>query len=125
MPHVITKVVSAFVAMALLKACAAAPPAAPVVSSQSILYSSAPADGSVVRGPVNSLELRFSPPARLNELTVTGSDGLTMPVMVTAVGEVAHYSIPLPGLGPGAYRVDWRASSAGSEHRGAIRFTVR
>lgn len=124
MPHPVSKALSALAALALLGGCAAAPPAAPAVTSQSILQSSAPADGATVRGPVNSLELRFSPPARLHELTVTGSDGLTMPVMVTAVGEVAYYSIPLSGLGPGAFSVEWRASSAGTEHRGTIRFTV-
>ena len=125
MAHLCSKVLAAFAAMSLLGACAAPPPAAPAARAQSILHSSTPADGATVQGPVNSLELHFSPPARLHELTVAGSDGLTMPVMVTAVGEVAHYSIPLSGLGPGAYRVDWRASSAGTEHRGALSFTVR
>ena len=125
MAHPCFRALSAFAAMSLLGACAAPPPAAPAVSAQSILHRSTPADGATVHGPVNSLELHFSPPARLVELTVSGSDGLTMPVMVTAVGEVARYSIPLSGLGPGAYTVDWRASSAGAEHRGAIRFTVR
>ena len=125
MAHWCSTALSALAAMSLLGACAAAPPAAPAATSQSILHGSTPADGATVQGPVNSLELHFSPPARLNELTVAGSDGLTMPVMVTAVGEEAHYAIPLSGLGPGAYRVDWRASSAGTEHRGAISFTVR
>ena len=111
--------------MALLGACAAAPPTATATASQSILLSSKPADGSTVPGPVHSFELRFSPPAHLSELTLTGSDGLTMPMMVTAVGEVANYSIPLPGLGPGTYTVDWRASAAGTPHRGSFRFTVR
>ncbi|HEU5286053.1 MAG TPA: copper resistance CopC family protein [Sphingomicrobium sp.] len=111
--------------MALLGSCAAAPPAEPAATAQSILQSSTPADGSTVQGPVDSLELRFSPPARLHELTVTGSDGLTMPTMVTTVGEVPHYSIPLPGLGAGAYTVNWRATAAGASHRGSFRFTVR
>ena len=111
--------------MALLGACAVAPPAAPAAAVQSILQSSTPAAGSTVRGPVDSLELRFAPPARLGELTVTGSDGLTMPMMVTAVGEVSRYSIPLSGLGPGTYTVKWQAIAAGTSHQGSFRFTVR
>ncbi len=120
-----SKIFSALALIAVIGGCAAAPTAAPTTASQSILQGSTPADGSTVRGPVNSLELRFSPPARLHELTVTGSDGLTMPMMVTAVGEVGSYSIPLSGLGPGTYTVDWRATSAGTGHRGTIRFSVR
>ena len=111
--------------MALLGACAAAPPAEPAAAAQSILQGSTPADGATVEGPVDSLELRFSPPARLGELTVTGSDGLTMPMMVTAAGEVSSYSIPVSDLGPGAYMVQWRASAGGTSHQGTIRFTVR
>ena len=111
--------------MALLGACASAPPAETAAAAQSILQGSTPADGATVEGPVDSLELRFSPPARLGELTVTGSDGLTMPMMVTAIGEVPRYSIPLPGLGPGTYTVDWQATAAGASHRGSFRFTVR
>ena len=116
---------SAFAVMALLNACAAAPPAEPAAVTQSILQSSTPADGSIVEGPVTDLKLRFSPPARLDELTVTGSDGMTMPMMVTAAGEVSTYSIPVSDLGPGAYTVQWRASAGGTPHQGTIRFTVR
>src|SRR5687768_2386991 len=99
----LSKALPALTALCLFGACAATPPAAPAVPARSILQSSTPADGSTVQDPVDSLDLRFSPPARLTELTVTGSDGLTMPMMVTAVGEVARYSIPLSGLGPGSY----------------------
>ncbi|HEU4704437.1 MAG TPA: copper resistance CopC family protein [Sphingomicrobium sp.] len=116
--------IAAMAAIGALGGCAAAPPAAPA-AARSILQGSVPADGSTVSGPVDSLQLQFSPPARLHELVVTGSDGLAMPVMVTAVGEVPAYSIPLPGLGPGAYTVEWRATAAGTEHRGSLRFTVR
>ena len=103
----------------------APPGAAPAGATASILHGSTPADGAVVRGPVDALVLRFSPPARLGEVTVTGSDGLAMPMMVTAVGEVPSYTIPLPGLGPGVYTIRWRASAAGTAHDGSLRFTVR
>ena len=125
MADVRTMAWAALVAAGLLGACAAAPPAAPASIGQSILQSSDPGDGATVDGPVERLELRFSPPARLTEVTVTGSDGLQMPVMVTAAGEAAYYSIPLPGLEAGSYTVQWRASAAGSEHRGSFGFTVR
>ncbi len=122
------KVSVAPAAFTLLASCAqtpaATPPPAASAVSQSILAWSTPAAGSTVSGPVNELVLHFSPPARLGEVTVTGPDG-AMPMMVTAVGEVKHYSLPLPGLGPGRYAVEWRALAAGAEKQGRFGFTVR
>ena len=114
---------------AVLAACAAEAPApapAPSASGEpsSILLSSSPAAGAVVQGPVNTLALHFNPPARLDEVTVQGPDGL-MPMMVHAVGEVRDYSVPLPGLGAGAYTVNWKASAAGQAYQGSFAFTVR
>ena len=120
---------AATVAFALPASCAPPQPA-PVGTSptssanQSILQWSKPAAGSTVPGPVNDIQFHFSPPARLGEVTVTGPDG-TMPMMVTAIGEVEHYSIPTSGLGPGAYSVSWRATSAGAEHSGGFKFSVK
>lgn len=109
-----------------LPACTQQPAATSgaVSAEQSILVSSTPAAGATVGAPVNNLELRFNPPARLHEVTVTGPDGL-MPTMVTAVGEVATYSIPLSGLGAGSYTVQWRATVRQREHRGTFSFTVQ
>jgi len=98
--------------------------AAGVETAGSILAWSRPAAGSTVSAPVNELVFHFTPPARLGELTVTGPDG-AMPMMVTAVGEVEHYSLPLSGLGPGRYAVDWRASARGVDYRGSFRFEAR
>lgn len=113
---------------ALLFGCAAQSPASVAPqgpqSEASILVSSRPAAGSTVSAPVNELKLHFNPPARLDEVTVTGPEG-TMPTMVTAVGEVADYSIPLAGLGPGAYSVAWKATSRGRAYSGAFSFTVK
>lgn len=121
-------VVSAFV---LMGACAnepaatpSAPPAAAPATNGSILEMSIPASGSTVKGPVNELMLHFNPAARLDEVTVTGPQG-TMPMMITPVGEVQHYSLPLSGLGPGAYTVAWRATSQGREYQDSFGFTVR
>jgi methionine-rich copper-binding protein CopC len=113
-------------ATALLSACAAVPPnrtAAPQAQA-SILSSSRPANGSTVAAPVDSLELHFNPPARLDELTVTGPED-TMPMMVHGVGEVSDYSVPLSGLGPGTYTAAWKAFSGGREARGSFTFTVK
>ena len=92
--------------------------------SNSILTGSTPVAGSTVAGPVDQLVLRFSPPARLNEVTVSGPDGM-MPMMVTAVGEVPSYTLPLSGLGAGSYTVNWRATVKGRAHQGSFGFTVR
>ena len=90
----------------------------------SVLAWSRPAAGSTVNGPVDKLLFHFSPPARLGEVTVSGPEG-AMPMMVTAVGEVEHYSLPLSGVGTGRYTVDWKASARGADYRGSFSFEVR
>ena len=90
----------------------------------SILAWSRPAAGSTVSAPVNELVFHFSPPARLDEVTVTGPEG-AMATMVTAVGEAEHYSVPVSGLGSGRYTVDWRATARGSDYNGSFSFEVR
>jgi methionine-rich copper-binding protein CopC len=91
---------------------------------ESILAWSKPASGSTVTAPVNELIFHFSPPARLGEVTVTGAQG-AMPMMVTAVGEGEHYSLPLPGLDAGRYTVNWKASARGVDYKGSFGFEVR
>lgn len=105
-------------------AAASAPAAAAAATSDPLLARSVPANGQSVAAPVKSLELYFSPPARLLEVVIGGPDG-QIPMMVTAAGDQPRYALPLPALGPGAYSVDWRASAAGREDRGTFRFTVR
>lgn len=46
-------------------------------------------------------------------------------MMVHSVGEVADYSIPLPGLGPGSYTVNWRATAQAKAYQGSVPFTVK
>jgi len=77
-----------------------------------------------VAAPVNQLVLRFSPPARLAEVAVTGPDGM-MPMMITPVEEASSYELPLPDLDPGSYTVEWRATAAGNKYQGSFNFTVR
>ncbi|MBC7576090.1 MAG: copper resistance protein CopC [Tardiphaga sp.] len=90
----------------------------------SILVRSTPANGATVAGPVNQLTLHFARAARLLEVTVEGPDGLS-PMMITAVGEVKDYSVPLSGLGAGAYRANWKAGAAGQTYTATIASTVR
>lgn len=113
---------------ALLGECAAQPPRTVTLAAQqseaSILIRSRPAAGARVSGPVDVLMLRFSSPAKLEEVTVEGPDGL-MPMMVHSVGESADYSIPLSRLRAGAYRVTWKATSQAKAYQGSFGFTVK
>jgi methionine-rich copper-binding protein CopC len=90
----------------------------------SILAFSRPASGSIVGESVDALVLRFDPPARLDEVTVSGPDGL-MPMMIHSLGEASNYSLPLSGLSAGNYTVAWRATAQGREYRGSYSFTVK
>lgn len=88
------------------------------------IVSSNPRSGATVDGPVDELRLRFSKPARLLEVTISGPEG-DIPTMVDSVEETYEYSIPLPNLGTGKYEVRWRASAAGVESSGRLIFSVR
>jgi methionine-rich copper-binding protein CopC len=90
----------------------------------SILAFSRPASGSTVGESVDALVFRFDPPARLDEVTVSGPDGL-MPMMVHSLGETSDYSLPLSGLSEGIYTVSWRATSQGRGYQGSYSFTVK
>ena len=93
-------------------------------AAPAILLSSKPAAGATVSGPVDELVLRFSPPARLDGVTVNGPDGL-MPMMVHSAAKSADYSIPLPGLGPGSYTVNWKATAHGQPYLGSFVFAAK
>ena len=99
------------------------PGSAAATQESSILEASTPTPGSTVSGPINELKLTFKPPARLDQVSLTGPDGV-MPMMITAVGEVTDYSVPLPGLGAGAYTVTWRATAQGKTYDGSFQFRV-
>lgn len=90
----------------------------------SVMAWSRPAARSTVNAPVDELVFGFSPPARLDEVTVNGPEG-AMATMVTAVGEMEHYSVPVSGLKAGHYTVDWRATARGVVHKGSFGFEVR
>jgi methionine-rich copper-binding protein CopC len=105
-------------------ACVAQSPSAPAsTTAKSILVTSSPAAGAVLKNAPESLKLHFNPPARLNEVTVTGPQG-SMPMMVEAVGEVGDYDLPLSGMSPGSYTVEWTAISGGKQYSGQFHFKV-
>ena len=91
----------------------------------SLLASSDPAAGAVVEGPVEKLDLHFSRPARLREVTITAPDGTLMPMMVTAIGETLRYSLPLTSLNRGRHIVRWKAARGGKDYEGEFDFEVR
>lgn len=116
---------------AMLSACAqnshsGSGTAEPAAIEESLsVESSRPVANSTVTGPVNAIELHFSRPARLIELTLTGPDGSVMPTMVTSAGEQQHYNVPVSVEDRGSYRVAWRANAAGTQSSGSFAFTVR
>lgn len=122
------------IAALLLTGCAQQHPAASgataaeptaLQDAQSVLASSSPANGSTVAGPLGELELHFSRPVRLVELTLSAPDGSIMPTMVTSAGEQQHYKVPVSADQPGRYGVAWRVSANGDSVRGSFAFTIR
>ena len=115
--------------VAMMTSCsqAAAPSSATAPAARlgedSILVGSSPAAGSTTSGEVEELRLHFNPPARLDEVIVTGPQG-SMPMMVSSADETESYSLPLSGLEPGSYSVSWRATAKGREYRGSFEFKV-
>lgn len=118
---------SALLAAALAGACAA--PEGAGISAEggpaSLLERSTPSAGATVAAPPQSLVLVFRRPVVLAEVSVTGPDGMTMPMMVASAGAQARYVLPLDGLGPGVHEVRWRAIEDGATREGSFRFTVR
>lgn len=102
----------------------AAPPGE--ASAAGLLRSSDPQNGATLAKSPNNLVLVFSQPMRLNEVTIEGGKGTTMPMMVTAAGASERFSLPLSGLEADTYIARWRASGTdGRSQEGTIRFTVR
>ena len=88
-----------------------------------MLVRSVPADGAQLSPPDN-LSLTFREPVRLIELVIVGTSG-EMPMMITAAGEQAAYSIPLPDLDPGRHEIRWRATAGdGTPLEGRLSFTI-
>lgn len=113
-------------AAALAAACAA-PEGAGIAAEggpASLLEGSTPSAGATVAAP-QSLVLVFRRPVVLAEVSVTGPDGMAMPMMLASAGAQARYVLPLDGLGSGVHEVRWRAIEDGATRAGSFRFTVR
>jgi len=97
----------------------------PASDSASLLENSIPPDGARLSASPENLVLNFRSPVRLQEVTVLGSDGQTVPMMITAAGSVRSFSIPMPDLEPGSYTVRWRATGdTGTSHEGSLGFVI-
>ena len=91
-----------------------------------MLTSSSPANCATVRGAHKALTLNFTHPMTLQSVALTGPDGKTIAVPVKAKGPAAQASVPLPKLGPGSWRVAYKAAGAdGHAMTGLVRFAVR
>lgn len=94
-------------------------------SATSLLERSIPADGARLLASPENLVLNFRTPVRLQEVTVLGADGQSVPMMITAAGLSRSFSIPMPDLEPGSYTVRWRAADeTGGSHEGSLGFVL-
>ena len=88
---------AALAAFVLVGACASepaavssGPPAAAPAAGASIVEMSLPAEASTVENRVDAIMLHVNPPARLEEVTVSGPGGTT-PMMIKPIGEIRRY----------------------------------
>jgi methionine-rich copper-binding protein CopC len=103
-----------FLAAALL---AAAPAAATATTGQPALLHSDPAHGAETRGMPTAVRLRFNQPMRLERLKVYDGEGAEQVVRLSrdAATPALEQRGGLIRLRPGAYRVEWAASSPRGE----------
>lgn len=96
---------------------------ATAASAHAHLESSLPADKARVSAPT-AIELRFSEAVRVTSLTLQqGTAAATKLAAPASAGK--HVSVPVSGLTPGDYKVNWRVASAdGHLMSGSFGFTV-
>lgn len=91
------------------------------------LHESTPADGSTLTTAPTRLQLVFSEPARLTAVSIRGKDEAAARKLAPLPAETAaNFSIDLPPLAPGGYKIEWRALSP--DHHiasGTLSFAVR
>jgi methionine-rich copper-binding protein CopC len=96
---------------------------ATVASAHTHLESSVPADKSRVGAP-SAIELRFSETTRVTSLTLQHGTAAARSLAVSAKPG-NHVSVPVSGLTPGDYKVNWRvAGEDGHVVSGSFVFTV-
>lgn len=96
---------------------------ATAASAHARLESSIPADKARVSAPP-AIELRFSEAVRMTSLTLQqGAAAARKLAAPTSASN--HVSVPVSGLTPGDYKVNWRVASAdGHVMSGTFAFTV-
>ena len=94
--------------------------------SHAKLQSSTPADNAQLAQAPKTLTLNFSEAAQLARLVVVG-DGkeISIPIDKTAKASQS-FTLPLPGLVPGKYTVQWTAVAADDGHvtKGTFSFSI-
>jgi methionine-rich copper-binding protein CopC len=90
-----------------------------------MLESSAPANNAVLHAAPKSIDLTFGHPTKLLVLKLQKENG-DIPLAVDgAAAPAKSFSIPLPALTPGKYKVAWGTIAAdGHAMKGAISFTI-
>jgi copper resistance protein C len=97
------------------------------VAAHTHLLRSVPADGSVATAAPKQLQLDFNEAATLTALSIQ-MNGNDAPIALAPVSRqpAARFTIELPPLAAGSYRVKWRALS--DDHHlasGSFKFTVQ
>jgi len=112
---------NAYLAFALGAALAASP-----CWPHAKLQSSTPADNAQLAQAPKTLTLNFSEAAQLARLVVIGGGKeISIPIDKTAKAGQS-FSLPLPGLAPGKYAVQWTAVAADDGHvtKGSFAFSI-
>lgn len=92
--------------------------------AHSTLASSIPADGSTVSEP-KTISLTFTRELRLVTVKLVGNDVDESLTVDRSAPLGKAFSVPLPAVAPGTYKVNWRAAAAdGHIMTGSISFTV-
>lgn len=90
------------------------------------LVSSSPLDHASLTVAPQSLNLQFSEAAQLAVLKLS-ADGVSVPLHFASDAKATdHFTIALPTLKPGSYRVEWTALAADDGHvtKGAFSFAI-
>ena len=107
-----------------LALCGAA--VAPPCMAHAKLQSSSPADGAHLSEAPKTLTLKFDEAAQLAVVKLaSGSKEIAVPVDKTAEASQS-FTLPLPGLAPGNYTVQWTAVAAKDGHvtKGSFAFSI-
>jgi methionine-rich copper-binding protein CopC len=99
---------------------------APPCMAHAKLQGSSPADGAHLSEAPKTLTLNFDEAAQLAVVKLVNSGKeIAVPVDKTAKASQS-FTLPLPGLAPGNYTVQWTAVAAGDGHvtKGSFAFSI-